>query len=311
MSEAGAWLDGERVRAAMERLIEAEAAAIVAKYRTSAPQASAIVRSVFAGDKKLQAAAQKAAAEGSDATWSAALQRTRAYRDAVTAARGEVYQSLRRYRADDGQQDALIAQLAAIEPADADARDSLTWQIAELHASTHERVPDEAEFYDRLLREIGAAETIVDVGCGVQPLRFPFARIAALHTYVAIDSNRRSIEAVAALARCVAPCRLSAVHDDLSGGWSEILHAAGTTRFDVALLLKLAPVVARQDRELLPTLAQTPARRWIVTGSRISLAKRQSIERRERGVVERFLRDAGKSIRSDFAIGEEFGYVAE
>jgi hypothetical protein len=90
-----------------------------------------------------------------------------------------------------------------------------------------------------------------------------------------------------------------------------VLSAAGQAAFDIALMLKLIPVVARQSRELLSTLEQTPARRWIVTGSTTGLAKRTSILRREQTILRRFIADSGRTIREEFTFGEEFGYVVE
>ena len=58
-------------------------------------------------------------------------------------------------------------------------------------------------------------------------------------------------------------------------------------------------------------LAQTPARTWVVTGSRTSMTRRRSIERRERAILRRFVELAGRSVRAEFVAGEEFAWVVE
>ncbi len=246
------------------------------------------------------------------------IRRTRVYKDAAAAAKRHVYHTLRRYRADDDEYDAWIAQLR--DGGTSMAGNELATIVSGLlagHASTRERMANpqqERAFVSFLTRVIGRATNVLDVGCGVQPIRFPFAQFPSLTTYVAVDSNRRSIEAVAAFASATGNAALRPVYNDLSGGWRPVLDELGMqgeTSFDVALMLKLVPVVARQAKELLSVLADTPAQRWIVTGSTTSLAKRTSIERREQRVLRRFVAQSGRSVTQEFVFGEEFGFLVE
>jgi 16S rRNA (guanine(1405)-N(7))-methyltransferase len=77
----------------------------------------------------------------------------------------------------------------------------------------------------------------------------------------------------------------------------------------LALIMKVVPVVCRQQRELLSVLAETPADTWLLTGSRIALAKRRSIERREKRVLEEFVSLAGRTVKHEFVVEEEFAWV--
>jgi hypothetical protein len=105
--------------------------------------------------------------------------------------------------------------------------------------------------------------------------------------------------------------RLVALPWDIRDGWKPVLAQNDGRPFDLALLLKLVPVIARQHRELLPLLARIPAQTWLLTASRTSLTRRHSIERRERPVLRRFVESAGRSVQAEFLAGDEFAWVVE
>jgi len=46
-----------------------------------------------------------------------------------------------------------------------------------------------------------------------------------------------------------------------------------------------------------------------LTGSRVSLTKHVSIERRERRVLEDFVQLAGREVKHEFTVGEEFAWL--
>ena len=77
---------------------------------------------------------------------------------------------------------------------------------------------------------------------------------------------------------------------EIRDGWTAAVGSERSAKFDVALMLKLVPVIGRQSPELLPILASVPARRLVVSGSRQALAKRRSIEARELSVLRDFAR---------------------
>jgi 16S rRNA (guanine(1405)-N(7))-methyltransferase len=108
------------------------------------------------------------------------------------------------------------------------------------HASTRERLPFLASFYQRIFAQLGPVQTVLDLGCGLNPLAIPWMPLAADAVYHAYD-----------------------VHDDLVqflGQALPLLGVAGTARHcdltqdvidrpaDLALLLKLLPTLERLDR---------------------------------------------------------------
>jgi hypothetical protein len=298
--DAGSWVDDPRFAPLFAELL----AAVVKQYRVDEVAADQLLRESLTSSQ-LAVVVEKAKSP-------ADIRRTRIYKDASAAAKGHVYHALRRYRADGEQQAALIARLreGGRSLSTADVAETVD-QLLAGHVSTRERRADAEAFYTYLVDAIGPATSLLDVGCGIQPLMFPFKSLPNLRRYVALDSNQQSVDAVAAFALATGNTALHAIHDNLSGGWQATLSAAGQDEFDVALMLKLIPVVARHSRELISTLGQSPARRWIVTGSTTGLAKRTSILRREQTVLRRFISDSGRTIREEFKFGEEFGYVVE
>ena len=289
------WLNGEAARAAVAAVVTAA----TTQYRIDEATATAWVRTVLARDPAFRKAATEAASGEQ-------LLRTRAFKDAAAAAKKHVYYSLRKYRPA-GSGDALAALHAVSPGGPAAERDAAARAVVAEHRSTAERLPSLAEFYAALFAAVGQPRSILDVGCGVQPLLFPFDGAGAgVELYLATDKDAQAIEAVEAYARARGDGRLTAVRSDLSAGWPP-----EWGEFDLVLMLKLVGVVERQERELLGVLATAPARRWVVSGSRMALAKRQDIERRERAAVRRFVELAGRRVVGEFTAGEEFAVVVE
>jgi len=81
--------------------------------------------------------------------------------------------------------------------------------------------------------------------------------------------------------------------------------------FALALGLKLIPVLARQERNLLPLFRDLPARRFVITGAREAMVKRRSIERRERGSLLAFADELGFEVLETFETPTELGLLLE
>lgn len=82
-------------------------------------------------------------------------------------------------------------------------------------------------------------------------------------------------------------------------------------RFDLALMLKLIPVIERQNPALLERLAAIPARRLLVTGSREAMTRREDISRRELASLRRFVLLTGRRVVARFDLPNEFGFFLE
>ena len=286
----------------MEELILEESTAIARQYRINQVQAAERLRSEFGCNPKVKDLVAKASR-------AADVRRTRHYRNIVTRIRKDIYYDLRRYVKAEGELEQAVIGLENVNPKTPSRDiDHLFRQVVNCHESTKERLDQLETFNACILEYLENARTIVDVGCGVYPLVFPIRNGQSL---VALDTDEMAIRAVNAWSQLQAHRHVEAIRWSLEDGWGKVSPLQEEFTFDVALMFKLVPVVQRQNRELLTLLAQVPATRWVVTGSRIALAKRQNIERRERRVLMNFARMANRQIVAEFSIETEFGFVLD
>jgi 16S rRNA (guanine(1405)-N(7))-methyltransferase len=286
-------------------ILAADMARVVSEqYRMDRVAAARRILEIWAANSTLQTAASVAGEPQK-------LARMRVYKDAARDAKATIYSELRRYRADDTALTGAIAELEAIEPGcNPDAVAAIVRRIAANHASTAERLPHLDQFLAELLAFTGQAKTVLDAGAGMMPILFPFEKAPALVSYVACDRDRIAMRALEAYARWRGDGRLIVLNWSLADGWAAVIAAGGVEKFDVALMLKFVPVVRRQEPESLRVLAQVPAGRMMVGGSRVALVKRLDIERRERGVVDKFVREAGWHAVGTFRTPDEFAVIA-
>ena len=285
---------------ALAQLAERLAQQATLRYRIGADQARSRIEGAWRSHQALRALARKTPS-------ARALARTRLYRQAASQAKRDIYYHLRRYRQESGEFAKALERLRC-ETAD-ESRQAAREALARSHASTAERWPDLAEFLARTQPVWGDCATLLDLGCGLMPLLFPFDQVGGrFRRYVACDRDARCIDGVNASG----PVPRGVVQGcvwDIGDGWAALESLTGIKRYDVALLLKLVPVVARQQPRLLPTLAQAPADWLVVTGSRQALARRQDISRRERAVLGAFAKRHELVVEWEFETPSELGLV--
>ncbi len=107
-----------------------------------------------------------------------------------------------------------------------------------LHASTRERLP----VMERLFREVsahwGRPRRLLDVGCGLNPLAFPFMGLPHDAFYAGVEIDRAMVEFLRG-----ALDRLGVAHDLRVG---DVLGEPELPEADVALALKLLPTLEQQ-----------------------------------------------------------------
>ncbi len=298
MSEGGLDMPAELTA----RLIGELARSIAKSYRIDSETAAKEIAPLLENDRALQ----RALAEKRNIR---EVQRMRVFKVAEKAARKHVYTHLRRYKRADSRLAEAVRTLDGLAPGQAaEAAEGAIRTICEAHVSTAERLPSIGAFHKVLAAEAKAATSILDVGAGVFPLLFPFDTCPALDCYLAVDKDAVAMRAVRAFARWRGGSLLQALEWSISEGWDPVMRA-GRVEFDLALLSKLVPVVARQEPHLLPVLAKTPARKLLITGSKEALAKRQVIMHRERGCIMSFIEDYGLTLDARFETVDEIGFI--
>ena len=297
------WLESEP----LNELVQDLAREATGKYRIESADAIEMILEDFESNATLQ----RAVVENDTAH---RLKRTKAFKNAATAAKKKIYYRLRNYRIDAQEIDDLLVQLEQTSPTTPlEKRSQIVSAIVGGHASTRERLPSQDEFYRRLFEQVKPPNRVMDVGCGVHPLMFPFdsAWAREIECYIAVDRNDNDISCINHFARTHQLDQLRGIPWEISEGWSKLTELTGCKQFDVAFMMKVVPVVLRQQRELLPVLVETPATTWLLSGSRVAMAKRRSIEKREKRVLEGFVSHAGRSIQHEFVVDEEFVWIVE
>ncbi|MBM7776546.1 16S rRNA (guanine(1405)-N(7))-methyltransferase [Actinokineospora baliensis] len=270
---------------------------IVRRYRIEHDQAVDMVVESFGRNRALVSAI-------ADADSVDKVKRLRVYRDAATAAKKEIYHHLRRYRPAESSATEAVDRLVDLPPG-APVADAVRAVVAG-HISTAERLGDLDGFFGQLFEHIGSPDSVLDVGCGVLPLLFPLDNPPVKELW-AVDTDPEAIRAVRAYARTEP--RIHPVQWDLNEDWAALSAQGLPARVDVALVLKVLPVVARRAPKALEVLARTPADLLVFSGSRTAMAKRQDIERREAGVLRRFFAEFGFTEVGEFRTEDEICLV--
>ncbi|MFO7958796.1 MAG: hypothetical protein R6X33_17045 [Candidatus Brocadiia bacterium] len=289
-----------------EGLLHPEAQRIAARYRISLDEALAALRDAFAARPELAQRIRKRHDREEVTRW-------RDYRDTVKACRKEIYYRLRRHYTRPELAERLLEEFetAAADAAGPDHLRDLRERLLQTHVSTRERLEHLDEFHDWLFDGVGCPGSVLDLGCGLYPLCYPFdGRGDGTAIFVAVDDDERSIRAVRAFSRTLEEVRFTPVLRSLSDShWLDDLPRPET--YDVALMLKLVPLLDRQAPDALAGLQRAPAARIVVTGSVQSMTRRRSVERRERAVLRRFIEQTGRRVVDEFRLPTEFGYLLE
>ncbi len=109
------------------------------------------------------------------------------------------------------------------------------------HASTNERLPIVNEFFNRCLEQITPIHSLLDLGCGLNPLALPWMPLAKDPIYHGIDVFSDMIQFDQQFLQ----------HVRLRGraSCSDILDTLPKQRFQLALALKILPLIDQIEKE--------------------------------------------------------------
>jgi len=111
-------------------------------------------------------------------------------------------------------------------------------EVMRSHASTRERLPYVDTLYTGIWHITGVPATLLDIGCGLNPLALPWMAIGGA-TYMATDADARPVATVETFLELVGQPHTARTLDAVT----EVPHDPA----DVALLLKLVTTLDRQD----------------------------------------------------------------
>jgi 16S rRNA (guanine(1405)-N(7))-methyltransferase len=148
-------------------------------------------------------------------------------------------------------------------------------QVLASHSSTRERLPLLDEFYPAIWQVTGPPHSILDTGCGLNPLALPWMGLPHLARYIALDIDGARIDfldhflalaGLPPLARC-----------------QDLLVEPPADEADVALLLKMSPSLERQQEGATLHLVGQLNAPWVVVSYAV-----KSLGGREKGMVEQY-----------------------
>jgi 16S rRNA (guanine(1405)-N(7))-methyltransferase len=108
-----------------------------------------------------------------------------------------------------------------------------------LHSSTRERLPILSRFYEGIFAITGQPASVLDLGCGLNPLALPWMGLSAGTPYVALDIDADRI--------CFLNRYLALAGRAPSARCQDILSQPPGDAADLAFLLKMSPTLERQE----------------------------------------------------------------
>jgi 16S rRNA (guanine(1405)-N(7))-methyltransferase len=205
-------------------------------------------------------------------------------REAARAVRNRLHQAAGAYmegRPDYGPWSERIRAASG----DPDELKAVCRSIMARHASTRERLPILDGFYGALLEGLGPVRSVLDLGCGLNPLTVPWMP-AGLHIYTACDIYADMTEFV----RGIFP--LAGV-EGRALVWN-LLAGAPEIDADVTLALKILPPLELMDRSASLRLLRSVRSRALAVSFPAS-----SLGGRSRGMTANYSRRFGELIESE------------
>lgn len=228
--------------------------------------------------------------------------------------RSEVYKKLRQYKTSDS---AIKNLMDAYAESKEEQAEILLQKILESHVSTRERLENKELFRKHVCDAIPAGSTVIDIGCGFNPLLYPVGFYNKLSCFIAVDKDQTAINLVQLYADKNNITNLKAHLWDVSEGVNRLEQLTGVQCYSFALLFKLIPVLNRTEQTygkpkedaLLSVLGNFPANQMIATVSRESMTKYESIEKREVGILKNFMSQFHYIETTKFYCGSEIGFI--
>ena len=159
-----------------------------------------------------------------------------------------------------------------------------------LHSSTRERLPILDQFYTRIFQITGRPGSLLDLGCGLNPVALPWMGLAPGSRYAASDIDADGIQFVNRYLQLaglepLARCQDILAHPPGRHDWQANRHAAQADPADVALLLKTSSTLERQEKGSTARLVEALRAPFVVVSFAV-----KSLGGREKGMPAHYRR---------------------
>jgi len=121
-------------------------------------------------------------------------------------------------------------------------------QAMPLHASTAERLPILEDFYNRSLQKLDPVNSVLDLGCGLNPLAIPFLPLNEGFTYQATDVLIPLLDFLNAY--------FSKIEVKGSASLLDLSTQIPDQEVDLVIMLKLIPLLDQINKSIAPKLLQ-------------------------------------------------------
>jgi 16S rRNA (guanine(1405)-N(7))-methyltransferase len=224
--------------------------------------------------------------------------RSAAYKDLIKAVRATLRRNVSLYEGDPSHRETLLAQSRqAMTP---DLREETLAHLLSTHASTRERLPHYDTVYAEIFKRTGKPKTVLDIGCGLNPLSFP-DRDA---TIIGVDVDRAlctAVEEYFSIAGIEGECRIVDAR-----GMDQIKKLP---RADVALVFKLLELLEKkQGHKISENLIQALPAKWVIASFPTVTSSGAPMRQPRRAWIELMLKRL-KLNYSTFTIPNEIFYV--
>jgi 16S rRNA (guanine(1405)-N(7))-methyltransferase len=196
------------------------------------------------------------------------LEKRRSLKEAVKAVRSKLHQVGGAYQEEPLPYKKWLAELENLprHPGDPGLQDFCRRLMA-YHASTRERLPIIAEFYERMLAPLAPIHSVLDLGCGLNPLALPWMPLAPGTRYHACDIYEDLVAFLNTF--------LAHMGQDGEARICDLGQGCPQKEVQVALLLKMLPCLEQQDKSIgLKLLQSIPAEHILVSFPARSLGGR-------------------------------------
>lgn len=186
------------------------------------------------------------------------LERNRSLKEAIKAAKNRLHQSTGAYLTRSMEYRRWLGDLA-----DANNRGFDEWKqvlavILGYHLSTQERLSSMETLYDWVGVEVGGVESVLDIGCGFNPLALPWMGFASTTRYHAMDVPQDLMQFL--------QVALEPNYPNFRATACDAVTTLPTEAVDIALILKFLPVLEQNLRgNTADWLARIPAKHLLVT----------------------------------------------
>ncbi len=176
-------------------------------------------------------------------------------------------------------------------------------KILATHASTKERLADYATIYKKIFAKTGKPKTIVDLGCGLNPISLPFMQLRAVQ-YIASDVNKDELAFIADYFEAT-----GVDGKTLQLDLKKKNAASNIPQADVCFLFKvLDPLEQGKGHKLSEILIQAIPATWIVVSFATTTVAGKPMRHPYRGWIERMLNRISYSF-SSFTTRNEIFYI--